>query len=388
MKKLFIMVMMAAIATTSFAQGFKQLKSIKDYAQAKAFMEANEASMEDAEKGKCYDYILNKLLADNATKAFATIAATNGQNIDGADDIMNYITTAMKTNAVQGGKNKAKLCESASQMRVVCLWAAQKYLNNDNKKALGYINTYIESAYDPLFVDVCGDKDQNVFQFARIAGLINYQQENYPDAKKYAEMAMKGPEDKADAEPIYLAAIEKMAKTHQDTLDYISTMQKLDQTKHFARIVAMYSRIGELEKANKLVEDEIAANPSNKMAYALKGENAMNNRDWNAAIDAFKKTVEIDPQYTEVWFNLGVCAYSKASDLNEKYSDKQGRIAVDKAKEVNEVIAEAKTYYEKVRELDPNYEKIPNWPRQLRMVYNALGEKDKAAEISKMLGDE
>lgn len=388
MKKLFIMAMMAVVATTSFAQGFKQLKSIKDYAQAKAFMEANEAAMEDAEKGKCYDYILNKLLSDNATKAYATIAASNGQSIDGADDVVEYIRTCMKANAVQAGKNKAKFSEAAAPMRVVCLWAAQKYINNDNAKALNYIYTYIDSAYDPLFVDICGDKDQNVFQFARIAGLINYQQGNYPEAKKYAEMAMKGPEDKADAEPIYLASVEKMMKTRQDTLDYIETMKKIDQTKNFGRIVSMYSRIGEMEMANKLIDAEIAANPTNKMAYAIKGENAMNSRDWQNAIDAFKKTVEIDPNYVEVWFNLGVCAYSKASDLNEKYSDKQGRIAVDKAKEVNDCIAESKTYYEKVKELDPNYEKIPNWPRQLRMVYNALGEKEKAAEISKMLGDE
>ena len=44
-------------------------------------------------------------------------------------------------------------------------------------------------------------------------------------------------------------------------------------------------------------------------------------------------------------------------------------------------------YYEKVRQLDPNREKVSNWPYQLRMIYNALGEKDKAEEITKMLGE-
>ena len=53
----------------------------------------------------------------------------------------------------------------------------------------------------------------------------------------------------------------------------------------------------------------------------------------------------------------------------------------------NEPVYEEKPQNVSFRQ-DPNYEKIPNWPRQLRMVYNALGEKDKAAEISKMLGDE
>ena len=59
----------------------------------------------------------------------------------------------------------------------------------------------------------------------------------------------------------------------------------------------------------------------------------------------------------------------------------------DKAAEVTAVLKEAITYYEKVRELDPNHEQISNWPMQLRMLYNAIGEKAKADEISKMLGD-
>jgi hypothetical protein len=42
---------------------------------------------------------------------------------------------------------------------------------------------------------------------------------------------------------------------------------------------------------------------------------------------------------------------------------------------------------EKVRELDPNHEQISNWPMQLRMYYNAVGQKEKADEITKMLGD-
>ena len=82
-----------------------------------------------------------------------------------------------------------------------------------------------------------------------------------------------------------------------------------------------------------------------------------------------------------------MCASQKGFDLNEKYTDKNGRIPTDKAAEVTAVLKEAITYYEKVRELDPNHEQISNWPMQLRMLYNAVGEKAKADEISKMLGD-
>ena len=57
------------------------------------------------------------------------------------------------------------------------------------------------------------------------------------------------------------------------------------------------------------------------------------------------------------------------------------------AAEVNAVLKEAIVAYEKVRELDPNHEQISNWPVQLRMLYNAVGETAKAQEITKMLGD-
>ena len=50
-------------------------------------------------------------------------------------------------------------------------------------------------------------------------------------------------------------------------------------------------------------------------------------------------------------------------------------------------LVEAKEYFEKVKELDPDRKVIPNWPYQLRMIYNAIGETQKAEEITKMLGE-
>ena len=38
-------------------------------------------------------------------------------------------------------------------------------------------------------------------------------------------------------------------------------------------------------------------------------------------------------------------------------------------------------------DVDPDRKVIPNWPYQLRMIYNAIGETQKAEEITKMLGE-
>ena len=153
-----------------------------------------------------------------------------------------------------------------------------------------------------------------------------------------------------------------------------------------AQMASLYNQIGEKSLSEKILNDAIAKDPNNKMAYAIKGENAMNEKNWDEAIKNFKKTVEIDPDFTAVWFNLGVCASSKGFDLNEQLSE-NGRITAENDAKVKDALKEAVVYYEKVRALDPNREKVSNWPYQLRMLYNALGETDKANEISKMLGE-
>ena len=51
------------------------------------------------------------------------------------------------------------------------------------------------------------------------------------------------------------------------------------------------------------------------------------------------------------------------------------------------MLTEAKDYYEKVQQLDPDRKVIANWPYQLRMIYNAIGETEKAEAITKMLGE-
>ena len=212
------------------------------------------------------------------------------------------------------------------------------------------------------------------------------QKEDYVTAQKYAEIAMADTASAKDSEGIYIAILDKQCKTHEDSLQFIEKLKQIDAEKYFPQIASLYDRLGEKEKAAKVLDEVLAANPKNKMAWAIKGENAMNARDWDGAIDAFKKTVEIDPEFTAVWFNLGVCASSKGFDLNEKLSN-NGRITTENAAKVKAVLTEAKDYYEKVQQLDPDRKVISNWPYQLRMIYNAIGETEKAEAITKMLGE-
>lgn len=398
MKKLFLFALVAAMATTSFAQDIVKEMKGKSFAEAQTILNGRLSSLSAEQKAKGYNALTDIAYVD-AAKAYdvMTINQTTGKN-----DPVNYnaicdaIESAMAADPFDNEPNdKGKVApkfhkknmDRLQNLRIALVVGGQAAQSAENyPEALKYFQCYVNSAYSSLFSEVAGKKDPNAGQVARVVAYLIAQKEDYATAQKYAEIAMADTASAKDSEGIYVAILEKQCKTHQDTINYINKLKEVNAQKYFPQMASLYDRIGEKELAAKLIEDEIAANPTNKMAWAIKGENAMNARDWDKAIEAFKKTVEIDPSFTAVWFNLGVCASSKGFDLNDQLST-NGRITNENAAKVSAVLTEAKNYYEKVKELDPNRETVANWPYQLRMIYNALGETEKAAEISKMLGE-
>lgn len=398
MKKLFFSAIMIAMATTSFAQDIaKQLKG-KSYDEAMTTLNSALPSLSAEQKAKGYNAVVD-IVYPLASKAFdtATLNQASGKN-DPVDyeAIMNAIKAGMACDPYDNEPNdKGKVApkfhkknqDRLQAMRPLLVTQGQNYLNEDNATAMKFLGLYVESSASSLFAEVAGDKDAYAAPVARVCAYIKYQDKDYAAGIKYAKIAMKSADVREDAEPIYVACLEKQCVNKQDTLNFINELKQLNPQKYFATMASYYNRIGETELASKLIDEELAANPGNKMAWATKGEAAMNARDWDEAITCFKKAVEIDPQFTAVWFNLGVCSSSKGFDMNEKFSDKQGRIKTEDADKVTAQLKEAITFYEKVRELDPNHETIPQWPLQLRMLYNNLGMSDKAAEISTLLGE-
>lgn len=397
MKKLFITVMAVAMATASFAQDIAKEMKGKSYNDALATLNAAFSGLSNEQKAKGYA-ALTDIAYPEASKSF--LAYQTGQK-DGLDyeTIYNALDAAVKCDSFDNQPNdKGKVspkfhkknAERLNDMRVMLIIHGQELMNanQSDPEALRYLEGYVNIAYSSLFKDIAGLKDPNAGNVARVVAFLYAQKEDYVTAKKFAEIAYNDTTSRADAEGIYLAVLEKSLKSHQDTLEYIDRLKTMDANKYMPNIVALYDRLGQSEMAAKIIDDAIAQDPNNKMAYAMKGETAMSANDWDAAIAAFNKTVELDPKFAAVWFNLGVCAMSKGAALNDALADKQGNLTPENDAKVKAAFVEAKKYYEKVRELDPDYMQFPNWPRQLRMVYNVLGETENASAISKMLGEE
>ena len=130
---------------------------------------------------------------------------------------------------------------------------------------------------------------------------------------------------------------------------------------------------------------EIAINAENKMAWALRGEALMNARDWDPAVEAYKKALEIDPTFIQCVFNAGVCLNGKAIDLKDKLADKNtGGLTKANADKVKAILHDAREFLERAKELDPDREKV-NWAYPLYQIYYSIGDKAKSDEMEKLV---
>ena len=390
------MALVAAFATNSFAQDIvKQMKG-QAYSEAVSTLNSALSGLSAEQKAKGYNQLVD-ILYPEASKAFEAITLANVQKnkVEASTytPIVNALNEAVKCDEFDNQPNdkgkvapkfRKKNADRLANFRNVLINAANETTDPDQKLSLA--NAYINSSESPLFAEALKAGDPYIGYAQFFAAAAYYNKENWNKAAEYAEKALKCEDVKENAEQYLVSALTKNLKTKADTLTYIKKLNDINADKYMAQMASLYNQVGEKALSEKILNDAIAKDPNNKMAYAIKGENAMNARDWDEAIKNFKKTVEIDPEFTAVWFNLGVCASTKGFDLNEQLSE-NGRITTENDAKVKEVLKEAVGYYEKVRQLDPNREKVSNWPYQLRMLYNAIGDTEKANEISKMLGE-
>ena len=263
------------------------------------------------------------------------------------------------------------------------------YGKKDNDNAIRMWKAYADMRNTTVFKDVA-EKDFPKEPFYNdilyYCAFLSYQMKNYEDAAKYAKLLIEAdPSKKGEAEEIMLFSMKDNCKTPADSAkyrDYLMQEHKenLDNERYFNMLMEYY-RGADAATKGAWIEEEIALNPKNKMAYAMKGEALMNTEKWDEAIEAFKKAVEIDPEWTPCVFNIGICLNSKAIALNDQLMDKKTMgLTKENAEKVKAVLRDALVYLERSRQLDPEREKT-NWAYPLYRIYYSLGDKDKMAEL-------
>ncbi|NPD92221.1 hypothetical protein [Xylanibacter muris] len=383
MKKLMMMAAVAAMSASAFAQDAKT----------------------EAEKWNqvCKDqyqiYVDNSTIqttnqTTKATNPFDTVAMYKAG--------MEALKAAMKCDEFDrqpNEKGKVKIRfradnqKTASQLRIAAIQGGEFFRTEkkDNAMALEGYKLYIDSKDHELFTGIDMSNDPLYSQIAYMASYMAYMMKDYAAAIDYATKAKETAADdkgKADANEIILFAKKDNCKSAADSAAFMNDLKVLHKEnpadeRYFNMLLAYYND----HPAEKMawITEETQANPSNKMAWAIKGETEMKNEQWDDAVASYRKAVEIDPNFVAVIFNIGTSLNSKAIALKDKLADKNtGGLTKANADKVKAVLAEAKEALLKAKELDPSREKV-NWAYALYQVYYSLGDKANSDEMEKLL---
>ena len=408
MKKFMMMALMAAAATTTFAQDAlvkeaKKQLSKGDFDAAAQTLAPALKSSETLDKAAAWN-LQSEIMYGKYTAISTKQMENQVKKVDEATDTLGMYKAALAAwEAVQkcdvfdqqpDAKGKVKLkFRSPAQTKyknfgVTLVQGGQFfYQKKDYANALACWKNYLGMKSTPTFADVKDfPKDPFYDDIVYYVAFLSYQEKNYDDAVKYAKMIASIPEKADEANEIMLFAKKETLKTKADSLEYVGMVKDLhkaapDNERYFNLLVEYYNHANDPAAKAAWIDEEIKIAPQNKMPWAIKGESLMNAEKWDEAVEAFKKAVEIDPTWTPCLFNIGICLNSKAIALNDELMDKKTMgLSTENAEKVKAVLRDAQVYLEKTREMDPDQMET-KWGYPLYRIYYALGNKEKMAEL-------
>lgn len=404
---------MATAAMTAFAQAdvVKNAKKLFDKGEVEEAIKAvqpalNQGTSEDkAAAWNLLSAAYYKKFADIQAKKLENQVKQTNEPIDESTmhaSIVSALEAAMQCDEFDNmpnekGKVKAKYRAENQKIyqngRLQCINAGQYEYNQKNYAgAFKAFAIYVDSGDSPLFTGLDMTQDQYKSEVAYFASLAAYQGKDYPNVIKYAQIAAQDESKAKDATEILVFSKRETMKTKQDTLEYIDMLKDAsnkfpDDQRYSAWIGDYYLNSGSSEELLTWAEGEIAKHPEDKFGYTYKGEALRLSGKFDEAVECYKKAFELDPTYVAAAYQAGVSLNSKAIRLKDELADKKtGKLTVENANKIKAILTDAKTYLEKVRELDPNREQV-NWAYALYQMYYSLGENDKASEVEALLGN-
>ena len=285
-------------------------------------------------------------------------------------------------------KNKFRKANSATMLteRPNLINGGIQYFNLDkNAEALIFFATKVESAtYPVLSGQNLLEKDTILPQVAYYATLAADRVGDKEAIIKYAPYALK---DK-DGGKFAMQLLADAYKSKGDTEKWIEILKegilKFPENQYFfANLVDHFSSSNQPEKAMEFADEMLAKEPNNKLYLYVKAYLYHNLKDYNKAIEFYKKTIEVDPEYAEAYSNLGLVLIMQAQEYSDKSTTDINDPKYAQAQaQVKKFYEEAKPYYEKARQLKPDQKDL--WAPGLYRVYYNLNMGPEFEEIEKL----
>ena len=220
-------------------------------------------------------------------------------------------------------KNKYRKANASSMLaeRPNLINGGIQYFNLDkNKEALKFFATYVESASYPMLADKEIAKNDTLLpQIAYYATLAADRVGNKDAIIKYAPMALS---DK-DGGKFAMQLMADAYKAKGDTVAWIKALEEgilkfPGNDYFFANLVDYYNSSNQASKAMEFADRMLANDPNNKLYLYVKAYLYHNMKEYDNAIEFYKKAIAADPEYAEAYSNVGLVYLMKAQDYADK----------------------------------------------------------------------
>lgn len=377
MKKLFVAALLAVTATSAFAQDIKSVLKAKDYAEAQSGLNSCLSSLNDEDKAKGYnklvDLSFDKFNKENAVAVEAQTLEQMGQKSNKTydkqgmyDALLNGLNNALECDKYDQLPNvKGKVAPKFRKKNADRIWpnriqfviAGQDGLQGDDQTvAYKYFAAYVDSYTAPLFADVDkGARDEYLGSVALIAARLAYQMKDMNKANQYCDVALNDTASYKEALGVKVAFMQQAMKTKEDSLRCLKDVEALylkDKANEniFSVLAPLYGALGMQDKQDAILAERLAANPNDFMANLVKGQALMNASKWDEAIATLQKATAAKDDALALTF-LGFCYNNKAAQQQD--------VAAMKG-----LFEKAKECFEKARDIDPNQQRA-SWSYML-----------------------
>lgn len=400
MKKIVLMAVAACMVVSANAQNpdaVKKVMGLKDFKEAKSLVESSLSSMNDEERAKSWNKVVDLALAkfNKEQEVMLTNQVTKKDDPYDKDGMYEAARVALESalecekydqlpNAK--GKIKPKFHKSnqdrLTSARTALINAGQDYYNNkDFKAAAAAFGAYVNCKGNSLYSDFDFSKDQYLGQIAYFASLAAYNSQDYPSASRYAGVALGDTAVAKDAMDIKILSMKAQLKTKEDSVKYLNDIKELynqdpSNERMFSLLAEYYQSVNDNAAKNALINNQVAQHPS-KMAWALKGESEMGDQKWADAIESYKKSLAMDPEFIQVQFNLALCQNNQAITLK----DANGGNLTPEAKGL---LQESIANLNQIKAKDPDHLTV-NWPYTLYQAYYLIGDEANAKALEGLI---
>ena len=377
MKKLFVAALLAVTATSAFAQDIKSVLKAKDYAEAQSGLSSCLSSLNDEDKAKGYnklvDLSFDKFNKENAVAVEAQTLEQRGQKSDKTydkqgmyDALLNGLNNAIECDKYDQLPNaKGKVAPKFRKKNAGRIWpnriqfviAGQDGLQSDDQTvAYKYFAAYVDSYTAPLFADVDkGARDEYLGSVALIAARLAYQMKNMDKANQYCDVALNDTASYKEALGVKVAFMQQAMKTKEDSLRCLKDVEALylkDKANEniFSVLAPLYGALGMQDKQDAILAERLAVNPNDFMANLVKGQALMNASKWDEAIATLQKATAAKADALALTF-LGFCYNNKAAQQQD-------------VAQMKSLFEQAKECFEKARDIDPNQQRA-SWSYML-----------------------